>query len=80
MAKKKTVLVETKKAGRNWSITVSAQGEDLFQLFGSIVRNFTADKSIAIVNVTDPFSSPPKRKKKSSKSAAAPAPNQTAPI
>jgi len=55
MAKKKTILIETHKAGRAWSIKVSASGEDLFQLFGSMVRIFAADQECAILNSSDPF-------------------------
>lgn len=64
MAKKKTLLVETHKAGAAWSIKVSGGGEDLFQLFGSMVRQFAGE--IPIVNATDPFP-PPGRKRKKNK-------------
>jgi len=67
MAKKKSLLVETHKAGKNWSIAVSGQGEDLFQLFASIVRNFAGDNFLPIVNATDPFPVTKQRKKKTVK-------------
>jgi len=63
MAKKKTILIETHKAGRAWSIKVSASGEDLFQLFGSMVRIFADDQGCAILNNSDPFTLSRKRKK-----------------
>jgi hypothetical protein len=62
MAKKKTILVETHKAGRAWSIKVSASGEDIFQLFASIVRTFAADEQLDMLNTSDPF--PEKRARK----------------
>jgi len=55
MSKKKTILIETHKTGRAWSIKVSASGEELFQLFGSMVRIFAADQECAILNNSDPF-------------------------
>ena len=64
MAKKKSLLVETHKAGAEWSIKVSGRGEDIFQQFGSIVTNFASDKGVPIVNATDPFWGPPARKRK----------------
>jgi hypothetical protein len=62
MAKKKTILVETHKAGRSWSIKVSASGDDIFQLFASMVRGFAADEQLDMLNNSDPF--PPVRKRK----------------
>jgi len=71
MAKKKQLLVETHRAGKSWSIMVSGAGEDIFQLFGSVVRNFAGDTKLPIINTTDPF--PPakvRRVKKSDKPKA----------
>jgi hypothetical protein len=67
MAKKKQLLVETHRAGKSWSIMVSGAGEDIFQLFGSVVRNFASDTKLPIVNATDPFPMTKERKKKAVK-------------
>ena len=47
MAKKKSLLVETHKAGAEWSIKVSGRGEDIFQLFGWMVKVFAKRTRIA---------------------------------
>ena len=67
MAKKKSLLVETHKAGAKWTIAVSATGEDIFQLFGSIVRKFAEDKGLPILNASDPFPVSKRHKKKAIK-------------
>ena len=67
MAKKKTLMVDTHKVGADWSINVSGRGEDIFQLFGSMVRSFAGEKDLPIINATDPFPVSKARKKKAIK-------------
>lgn len=75
MAKKKTILVETTKAGPNWSIKVSARGEDLFQLFGSMVSIFTTENKLGMVNASNPF--PPTKTRRKKKGVVFPSPAES---
>ncbi len=63
--KKKTVLVETSKVGKSWSIKVTSSDPLFRDYLGKIIRDYATETSTMLVNASDPFGEVRvKRKKK----------------
>jgi hypothetical protein len=64
MSKKKTVLVETSKQGKTWSIKVSSSDAGAHSALIHTIRNIAADFNLQLLNASDPFGEPKTRRKK----------------
>jgi len=62
--KKKTVLVETSRSGKTWSIKVSGTDAQARSAMGYAVQDMATRLQLQILNATDPFSEVKARRRK----------------
>jgi hypothetical protein len=66
MAKKKTILIETAKTGKVWSIKVTSASQELREQLVMRLRLLAEANGLVILNAADPFGEvKPKRVRKS---------------